>query len=173
MPIFYHCLFVVALIANAGVLWTSWLLTPNSKLLLSPIYPRFIWVSRIVIMLTAAFAYWSPALSVILTTMFLLLAGGYASQISIVRALGEDAYLKIAITHASEESIFKGLFYRLLPFAFYGLLAGTMFFFFPSDTTWGFYIATGIAYYALAIFASRIRIFFQLRKRGRSLPPES
>jgi hypothetical protein len=167
MPFFYHCLFVVALATNAGVLWASWLVTPRGKLLLYPISGPVVWVFRVLFLSTALLAYWHPEISVAFTTALLLMGAATAAQIPLTRALGEEDVLQLAMENAAKEPFAFGLFVRLLPAFFYGVLAFFLFFFFREPDSWAFWIAYGIAAYTVGFVISRTRFFLHYRKLGR------
>jgi hypothetical protein len=167
MPFFYHCLFVIALVTNAGVLWVNWLVTPRAKLLFYPISGKALWVLRALFLSTALLAYWHPEISVAFTTALLLMGAATAAQIPLTRALGEEGVLRLAVENAAKEGLAFGLFVRLMPALFFGVLAFFLFFFFREPDSWAFWIAYGVAAYAVGLVISRTQFFLHYRKLGR------
>jgi hypothetical protein len=178
MPLFYHLLFVFSFVANGMMVLTAWMVTPKGKLLTHRLRAWVLWIIRFIFLFTALLAYWAPEFSVSFVTVVLLATISNASQIPYTRALGEEEVYKLEA--AAREPFGRGLFFRIFPAVFYGLLAAFVFFFFPiSNTwgywiffpisnTWGYWIALGIALYALSYLVSRTRGFIRMRRLGRA-----
>jgi len=169
MPSFYDCLCVFALFANAGAVWTAWLITPKFKLFPYRLPTKVHWLLRLFFLSSAFLSYWHPELVVTIISMALLSAASNAAQIPLSRALGEEAVVKMAIENASKESFWPGLLVRIFPALFYGLFALFIFSFFPKPETWGYWIALGVAYYSIGHLISRPKAYLRYRKLGRAI----
>jgi hypothetical protein len=167
MPSFYTCLCIFALLVNAASLWTAWFVTPKGKSYPFKTPIALIWLLRVLYLCSAFLSYWLSPVVVAITTMSLLAAASNATLIPLYRGLGDEEMMSLAVRNASKEKFWPGLLVRIFPSLFYGILAVFIFFFFPDDTTWGFPIAMGVAYYAIGRLISAPRIYLRLRKLGK------
>jgi len=168
MPLFNTCLCLFALLANAGFIWSSLLLTPKGKLNPFNALFRDHWLSNLFLLSTAFLSYWLPELVVTLVTAVLLGAAWNAAQIPLVRAIGEEEILRIASKNAVKEKFWLGLLIQISPSLFYVLLTPFFFLFFHTPDTWGFFIALGVACYSILVLICTIVGYLRFRKLGRA-----
>jgi hypothetical protein len=166
MPSFYNCLFAFALLVNASFVWTAWMATPKAKLFPFKVLSKGRWLLNIVFLSSAFLSYWRPELVVTIVSLTLLSAARNASLIPLVRGLGEEAVLKLAVENASKEQFWSGLLFRILPALCYGFLALFIFFFFSAPDTWGFWIALGVASHSAVLLLAETLGYLKHRKLG-------
>ena len=161
-----NILFFFTLLARISDLLTTWLVSPTLKLEANPLARKFRWPFAFLTLLVAFLAYYTPEMAVAIATASFLVAGSNASRIAAARALGEEQLFAMVLAHARTGKFWPGLLARIAPVPFYGLLAGFVFWFYPTPTSWGWFIALGIASYAAALLVHYTLSYIRFRRMG-------
>jgi hypothetical protein len=171
MPMFYHLLFFSNVLASGFFWWSCRALTPKGKLYPFRTSPRTQSASYILLIAASSLAYFLPVFVVTLIPILLLATAYNATQIPLVRSIGEERILQLASESASKENFWHGLFIRLIPPILYALFALFIYMFFSRSDSWGFWIALGVGSYSLVQLIVQGTGYFRFRKIGQNGKP--
>lgn len=166
---YVHVIAVLAVCSRIADVWTTWLVTPTLKLEANSLARRFGWPYALLTILVGFVAYLSPALGVIVLTTSFMVAASNASKILTAKALGEDELAAMSLRVTLATPLWPGLLYMVLPGIFIGVLGGTLLFFYPLATQWGYYFGLGMLTYALAVFIWYPLRYFRVRAQASKL----
>jgi len=160
---YVHVIAGLAVCSRIADVWTTWLVTPTLKLEANSLARRFGWPYALLTILVGFVAYLSPTLGVIVLTTSFMVAASNASKILTAKALGEDELAAMSQRVTLATPPWPGLLYMVLPGIFIGVLGGTLLFFYPLATQWGYYFGLGMLTYALAVFIWYPLRYFRVR----------
>ena len=173
LPMFYHVLFLSSVVASGFFWWSGRALTPKGKLYPFRTSPQVQLVSGVLLIAFSLLAYVLPEVVVMIIPTLILGSAYNATQIPLVRSLGEERILQLASESAAKGTFWNGLFIRLIPPLLNALLALFIYMFFPRSDSWGFWIALGVALYSLVQLITHTKAYFRFRKIGESSKPSS
>lgn len=165
---FYHLLFLSNVLAGGFFWWSGHALTPKGKLYPFRTSPRIQFASCVLLIAISFLAYVLPIFVVTMVPALLLASAYNATQIPLVRSLGEERIVQLASEGAAKEHFGRGLLIRLIPPILYALLALFIFMFFHESDSWGFWIALGVAAYSLIQLIVQPIAFVRFRKIGQN-----
>lgn len=166
MSNFENFLFIAVLISRIGDIGTTYLATPKLKLEANPFARKFRWPFALASLLLCLLPYYSPPLAIIALVASLLVSASNASKLWVIRAMGEDRFYNLMIDLAGNSKVVPSVMCMLAPPIFISMLSGSLMFFYPDPTDWGYYFAYGIATYALVMFIYGPLFYFKLRRRA-------
>jgi hypothetical protein len=155
---------VCSRIADVG---TTYLVTPTLKLEANPIARRFGWKFALLTILIGLVPYASPPMGVVLLTTSFLVAASNASKIVMAKAMGEEQLAAFSRRVTLETPPWPGLLFLVLPAFFIATLGGTILFFYPQASEWGYYFGLGMLAYAVAICVWYPVHYFRVRAEAK------
>jgi hypothetical protein len=158
-------------LASGFFWWSGHALTPKGKLYPFQTSPRIQSASCVLLIAVSSLAYIFPIVVVTMIPTLLLASAYNATQIPLVRSLGEERILQLASESAAKENFWHGLLIRLVPPILYALLALFIFMFFHESDSWGFWIALGVVAYSLVQFIVQPMAYIRFRKMGQNGKP--
>lgn len=170
---YVHVIAALAVLSRIADILTTYLVTPNLKLEANSIARRFGWWYALLTILVGFIPYVSPALGVVVLTTSFMVAIANASKIPTARALGEDGMAALSLRIILATPPWPGLLFLVMPGIFVALLGGSMLFFYPLASQWGYYFGLGMLVYALAIFVWYPLNYFRVRALTRQTLPDS
>ena len=146
-----HVIAGITVCSRIADVWTTYQATPTLKLEANPIAKRLGWRFALLSVLVGLVPYaWPPSGVVILTASFMVAASN-ASKLVMAKALGEEELAALNRRVLLATPPWPGLLLLVTPAFFVGALGGTVLFFYPEASEWGYYIGLGMLVYALAI----------------------
>jgi hypothetical protein len=146
-----HVLFALLLVARAGDLGTTYLMTPALVLESNPLVRRFGWRFALVTSVVCLVPYVSMQIAVSLLVASLLVAAGNAARVWSARTLGEQAQLDLMISLARRSRLSHAVSGVLASAFFMALVGVVVLLFYSSPRSWGFWIGFGVVGYAAVI----------------------
>lgn len=165
-----NTLAALILLARLGDIGSTYLATPTLKMEANPLMRFGGW--KLAILTTAAclIPYFSAPLGLTMLVLSLLVTGSNLSKGWLMRALGEDLYQAMLLSAVERSTLPVALGFVLGGAASVGLAGLIMVFVSGGPATWGYWAASGVTLYALAIGVygslSSIRLF----RRAVTLP---
>lgn len=125
-----HILFVLLLISQIGHIGTTYIATPNLKLIDSPVVGKFRWPFLVLVSTLIPFvAYLNNRVALMLFVGFLLLSASNASKMWMISLLGEEEYLQLYSNLVRKASLSFSLFCLWAPSFFFFLLGIILYYF--------------------------------------------
>jgi hypothetical protein len=146
-----HVLAFVLLLARLGDLGSTYLVSPTLRLEANPIAKRLGWPFALFTVLLCVLPYFNTALGMVAIVVSLLATSSNLSRGWIVRALGEDEYLRVLQRAAAASTLRAGIAFAVGSsgtFAFAGLVLLVIS---GGPETWPFWFALGVVAYAFAM----------------------
>lgn len=170
---YVHVIAVLAVLSRIADILTTYLVTPTLKLEANSIARRLGWWYALLTILVGFIPYVSPALGVVVLTTSFMVAAANASRILTARALGEEEMAALSLRIILASPPWPGLLFLVMPGIFVALLGGSILFFYPVGTQWGYYFGLGMLVYALAIFVWYPLNYFRVRALARQTMTDS
>lgn len=164
---YVHVIAGLSVCSRAADVWTTYLVTPTLKLEANVIARRFGWRFAFLTILAGLVPYAWPPLGIVILTASFMVAASNASRIVMSRALGEAELSNLTRRVFLNTPPWPGLFFLVLPALFIAALGGSMLFFYPRESEWGYYFGMGMLVYALAILVWYPVSYFRARRRGK------
>lgn len=147
-----HVIAVLAVTSRLADLLTTYLVSPTLKLEANSLARRFGWWYAWLTVPVGLIAYVAPAAGIVVLTASFMVAASNASRILMARALGEDGLVMLSQRILMATPLWPGLLYMVMPGIFISALAGSLLYFYPLATQWGYYFGVGLLTYAFAVF---------------------
>lgn len=167
MPTHVHVIAALAVASRLADLLTTYLVSPNLKLEANSLARRFGWWYAWLTVLVGLIPYVSPAAGVVVLTASFMVAASNASKILMARALGEEELAALSRRVLQVTPPWPGVLFMVMPGIFIAALAGSLLYFYPDVTQWGYYFAMGMLTYAFAIFVWYPLRYFRSRAKLR------
>lgn len=164
-----HVIAALAVTSRLADLLTTYLVSPNLKLEANSLARRFGWWYAWLTVLIGFIPYISPAAGIVVLTASFMVAASNASKILMARALGEEELAALSQRVLQVTPFWPGILFMVMPGIFIAALAGSLLYFYPSETQWGYYFAIGMLTYAFAVFVWYPLRYFRLRKKLREV----
>lgn len=155
----------LAVTSRLADLLTTYLVSPTLQLEANSLARRFGWRYAWLTVLVGLIPYASPSAGIVVLTASFMVAASNASKIVMARALGEAEMSALSQRILQATPLWPGIFYMTLPGICVLALAGSLLYFYPSDTQMAYYFAVGMLAYAFAIFVWYPLRFFRARSR--------
>lgn len=165
MPVSVHVIAALAVASRLADVLTTYLVSPRLKLEANSLVRRFGWWYAWLTVPVGLIAYVSPPAGVMLFTASFMVAASNASKILMARALGEDELVEISRRVLQATPMWPGLLFMVMPGIMVAILAGSLLYFYPSQTQWGYYFAMGMLIYAFAVFVWYPLRYVRMRAR--------
>ena len=164
----------VLLLSRIADLGSTYLVSPQLRLEANPIAHRLGWPFAFATLLVAAVPYFSTGLAIVVIVPSLLAAAQNLATAWVVRAIGEEAYLRwltgVAAAGRLSEALLLGGISATLIFLAGGLL---WFLSLNSPRDWAYCFAIGLMIYGLAILVYRslflVRLFRRAVRKGEPI----
>lgn len=143
-----HVLCALLLISRIGDVGTTYLITPNLILEANPIVRKIGWPFALLTLAACLLPYVYMPLAVSALVAFLLVSASNASQIWVVRTIGERAYAAFTLELARKSKLSHALLGVATSTFFLALAGGSILLFYPSQSEWGFWLGLGVLLYA-------------------------
>jgi hypothetical protein len=165
---FEHVLCALLLVSRVGDLATTYLATPNLVLEANPVARRFGWPFGLLTLAACLLPYYDAGLAVMALVVFLLVCASNASQVFLIRTVGEQAYFAFLLDVAKRGKLTHALAGIAASSGFVGLTAGAVFILYPDSREWGFYIAFGILVRAIGMLIHGSFFTVRLFRRAKA-----
>jgi hypothetical protein len=167
---YIHVIAGLTVCSRVADVWTTYLVTPTLKLEANPIARRFGWKFALLTILVGLVPYASPPMGVILLTASFLVAASNASKIVMAKAMGEEQLAAFSRRVTLETPPWPGLLFLVMPALFMAMLGGTILFFYPQASEWGYDFGVGMLAYAGAICVWYPVRYFRVRADAKKAP---
>lgn len=164
-----HFLCVALLIARLGDIISTRLVSPQLKLEANPIVRRLGWKFAFATALVCFFPYFEWRSSIMLLVASLLVSASNAGKIWIVRAMGEDEYVRFMLRLAMRSTLASALAPALASAALVTLAGVVLWIFNPDPQGTAYWFAQGIIVYGVIIAAYGSLAIWKLFKRAAAL----
>jgi len=164
VPRFEDYLCVAVLISRLGDIGTTYLATPKLILEANPVARRFRWPFALATLTVCFLPYYSAPYAVMVLVASLLVSASNAARLWWIRVMGEERLHQIMLELAALSNPISSILCILITPLFIFLLAGSLLFFYPSPSDWGYYFAYGIASYAFVLTVYGPLFYLKLRK---------
>lgn len=161
---YVHVIAGLAVCSRVADVWTTYLVTPTLKLEANTIARRFGWKFAYLTILIGLLPYAWPPLGVVIITVSFMVAASNASRIVMARAIGEAELSNLTRRVFLRTPPWPGLLFLVMPAFFIAALGGSMLFFYPQDSEWGYYFGMGMFVYAFAILFWYPVSYFRVRR---------
>lgn len=161
---YVHIIAGLSVCSRAADVWTTYLVTPTLKLEANTIVRRFGWKFAYLTILVGLIPYAWPPLGVVILTVSFMVAASNASRIVMARAIGEAELSNLTRRVFLNTPPWPGLIFLVMPALFIAALGGSMLFFYPQESEWGYYFGLGMFVYALAILVWYPVSYFRVRR---------
>jgi hypothetical protein len=165
---YVHVIAGLSVCSRVADVWTTYLVTPTLKLEANIIARRFGWRFAFLTILVGLVPYAWPPLGVVILTLSFMVAASNASKIVMAKALGEEELSELTRRVFLKTPPWPGLLFLVMPAFFVGALGGSMLFFYPLESDWGYYFGMGMFVYALAILVWYPISYFRVRAEAKN-----
>jgi hypothetical protein len=166
---FEHFLCALILLARAGDIGSTFLVSPKLKLEANPIARRLGWQIALLSLLLCLVAYFNTVLAVIVLIPSLLVSASNISKVWMARTLGEEEFDNLLLCLARKSRLSHAIA-GVLGSAFFILIVGLFTVVLCDDPghNWGYWIGYGIILYSAVIAIYGSLFFVRLFKRARA-----
>jgi len=158
-----NTLAVLIFIARLGDIGSTYLATPTLKMESNPLMRFGGWKLAILTLFACLIPYYDAPLGLTMLVLSLLVTGSNLSKGWLMRALGEADYQAMLRMAAGRSSLPEAVGFVIGGAASVGFAGAVMMFASGGPNTWGYWAASGVALYALAIgfygALSAVRLF--------------
>jgi hypothetical protein len=158
-----NTLALLILVARLGDIGSTYLATPTLQMESNPLMRFGGWKLALLTVLACLIPYYDAQLGLTMLVLSLLVTGSNLSKGWLMRALGETDYQVMIRAAAQRSSLPAALGFALGGAASVGLAGAVMMFASGGSDTWGYWAASGVTLYALAMgfygALSAVRLF--------------
>jgi hypothetical protein len=166
-----HVLAVLLLLARAGDIGSTYLVTPKLKLEANPIARKGRWPFAIATLAVCLIPYYSTALGMMAIAASLLVTASNLSKGWLMRALGEDAYLQLLERAARSTKMRSALGFLFASAGAFALAGVVLLVFSEGPDTWAYWFAVGMLIYAGAVAFHGTTFIVRLYRRVAKAGP--
>ena len=165
-----NTLAVLILLARLGDIGSTYVATPTLAMEGNPLMRFGGWWLAGITVFACLIPYFSAPLGLTMLVLSLLVTGSNLSKGWLMRALGEQAYQEVLHEAALRSSLPVALAFALGSAAAVGIAGAILLFVSGGPDTWGYWAASGVAIYALAMAIYGSLSVLRMYRRSRPGP---